>query len=387
MILSNNLTFTNRVDRNYDSKFAISGAKIGETLNIRLPVQWTNTQGQGIKLQDVTETSVPLTLNTQYQRAFQFTSADLTLSIDDFAKRYLKTAIISMANQIDYDGMSQYKNVYQSVGIPGTVPNALLTYIDAGVALDNASAPVDDDRSLCINPRMQGTIVDTLKGLFQASGEISSQYRRGRMGTTVGFEWYMDQNVNVHTVGTQGGAPLVNGTTLDGATTLVTDGWTASAAQRLNRGDVFTITGVNMVNIQSKQITGTLQQFVVTAPASSDSGGNLTITFQPPMISTGAYQNIDALPANNAPITVVGASAVTSPQGLAFHKEAFTFACADLLEPNGVDMAKRMADPDLGLSIRVVRAYDINTDRFPCRCDLLGGWATLRPQLAVRVAS
>lgn len=388
MILSNNLTFTNRVDKSYDNKFAQSGAKIGETLSIRLPVQWTNTQGQGIVLQDVTETSVPLTLNTQYQRSFQFSSVDRTLSIDDFAKRFLKTAIISMANQIDFDGLAQYKNVYQIVGTPGTVPTALLTYINAGVALDNASAPVDDDRSLCLNPLMQGTIVDNLKGLFQSSSEISSQYKRGRMGTTVGFDWYMDQNVNVHTVGPLGGTPLVNAvTTANGATSLVTDGWTASAASRLKRGDVFTIANVNMTNIQNKQSVGSAQQFVVTADISSDSGGNLTIPISPAITYSGAYQNVDAMPANNAALTIIGAASTVSPQGLGFHKQAFTFANVDLVMPEGVDMASRMSDPDLGLSVRVVRAYDINTDRFPCRCDLLGGWATLRPALAVRIAS
>lgn len=385
MILSNNLTFTNEVDRQFDDKFAISGAKIGETLNIRIPVSWSNTQGQGIVLQDVTETSTPLTLSTQYQRSFQFSAADLTLSIDDFAKRYLKTAIISMANQIDFDGLSQYKNVYQNVGIPGFVPNALLTYLDAGVALDNAACPVDDDRSIVINPLMQATIVDALKGLFQESSEISRQYRKGKMGTSIGFEWYMDQNVNVHTVGAQGGTPLVNGANQTGSS-LITDGWTAATAI-LKRGDIFTIGGVNMVNPQNKQDVGALQQFVVTADQTSSGGGADTIPISPAIVTTGAYQNVTVSPADNAVITVFGAGGVTSPQGLAFHEQAFTFACADLQMPGGVDMGERMSDKQLGLSVRVVRAYDINTDRFPCRCDLLGGWATIRPQLACRISS
>ena len=205
------------------------------------------------------------------------------------------------------------------------------------------------------------------------------------MGTAVGFEWYMDQNVNTHTVGPLGGTPLVNGSTATGATTLVTDGWTASAAARLKKGDIFTIAGVNHVNPQSRQSTGTLQQFVVTADVSSDGSGNLTAAISPAIKTTTAFQTVDALPADNAAITVLGAASTQSPTGLAHHKDAFTLAMADLPLPKGTDMAARVSDDQLGMSIRLVRDYDITNDKFPCRLDVLYGWATLRPELACRI--
>lgn len=385
-VLVNNLVFTKHVNRSYDDKFGDEGAKIGSTLNLRLPVRAAYTTGQGLQLQDMIETSVPLTLTTQYQRAFTFTSADRKLSVDDFSDRFLMPNLASLANQIDFDGLNQYQNVYNEVGTPNTVPSTALTYLQAGQRLHEEAAP-QDDRYICISPNQNATILNALTGFFNPQVTISKQYDKGIMSkNTLGFDWYMDQNVRIQTVGTLGGTPLVNGAGQTGAT-LVTNGWTAVALQRLNVGDVFTIAGVNATNPQNFASTGALRQFVVTAPGSSDGSGNMTINISPSIITSGPFQTVTASPANAAALTVQGASAVATPRGLAFHKDAFIFACADLPLPEGVDMAKRMADKQLGLSFRGVRAYDINTDRFPFRFDLLGGWATLYPQLAVRICS
>jgi coat protein Gp5 len=397
MVMENELTFAKRISRRYDSSFAKTGAKIGSVLNLRLPPRYVATSGQGLQLQDVTETSVPLTLTNQAQRAFQFTSADLALSVDDFSKRFVKPAIVSMANQVDSDGLALYKTVYNVVGTPGTVPNAALTYLNAGVLLDNNATPVGSDRSLCINPLMQATVVNALTNLFNPTGKISSQYEKGKMSTaTLGFDWYMDQNVKVHQVGPQGGStPNVSAVPAQGATSITTAGWTAAAASRLVVGDVFTLgaggtTPVNGVNPVSGQSTGALQQFVVTAPFSSDGSGNGTINFAPAIQSTGAFATVTQLPttgSTNGLITVLGAANTASPQGLAFHKDAFTMASADLPLPQGVDMADRVSDDQLGISIRLIRDYDINTDRYPLRIDFLYGYAAVYPQWACRIAS
>lgn len=397
MVFENSLTFTKRIRRKYDNSFAKSGAKIGSVLNLRLPPRYVQTSGQGLQLQDVTETSVPLTLTTQAQRAFQFTSADLALNIDDFTKRFVKPAVVSLANQVDSDGLALYKTVYNVVGTPGSPPSTLATYLNAGVLLDNNSTPRDDERALCINPQMQATIVNSLTNIFNPTGTISRQYEKGQMSTgTIGFDWYMDQNVKVHTIGPLGGStPNVASVPAQGATSISTQGWTAAAALRLNVGDVFTIgaagtTPVNGVNPVSLQSTGSLQQFVVTAPVSSDSSGNATINFQPPIQSTGPFATVNQLPttgSTNGLITVFGAGSTATPQGLAFHPDAFTWATADLPLPQGVDMRDRVKDDQLGLSIRLIRAYDINTDRYPLRIDFLYGFAPIYPQWACRIAS
>ncbi len=390
MILENELTFTGRVTRDYSDEFGKTGAKIGSVLNVRKPVRFVNSSGQGLILQDITETSVPVVLNKQYQRSWQFSSADLELSIDRFSERYLKPAIASMANEIDYDGLGLYKTVSQAVGTPGMVPATTTVYLDAGVKLDNAAAP-RGDRPMCINPQMTATATDTVKGLFNPQANIGDFTRKGMIAKEfLGLDWYMDQNVRVHTVGPLGGTPTVQTTSVDGATTIASTGWTAAAASRLNQGDVFTVDNVHSVNPQSRQSTGQLAQFVVTAPFSSDGSGNGSISVSIngyAIQSTGAYQNVDSLPTATANINVLGAAATSTPQGIAFTKEAFTFATADLPLYGGVDMAKRASSKQVNLSIRVIRDYDINLDRAPIRLDLLGGWATLYAECAVRICS
>jgi hypothetical protein len=383
-ILVNNLVFADKVERQYDDYYAKAGAKIGNVLNIRKPPRFIRTDGQGLQLQDVTETSVPLVLTTQGQRSFVFSSQDLALSIDDFSKRFVKPAVSSLANQVDYDGLQQYVNVYQNVGVPGTTPNQLLTYLQAQVALSNSAAPDDDERYFILNPLAEATIVDALKGLFQASREISSQYKRGKMGTTAGGEWYMDQNVASYTLGTLVGTPttLTTGSAQTGSSLSVV-GFTGSAT--IAQGDIFTIAGVHSVNPQNYSSTGILQQFVVTAGATA-SGGAVTLQISPAITTSGPFQTVDVAPATSAALTFYGAGSTLTTQNMLFHKEAFAMACADLPLPGGVDMAERISDKELGLSIRLVRAYDINQDRFPLRLDFLYGWTTLYAQLACRIS-
>ena len=383
-ILENNLSFTKGVNRQYDDKYAIEGAKIGDTLNIRKPARYIGRSGTTLAVEDHTETSVPLQLDTQFGVDVNFTSKELTLDISDFSERILQPALATVANKIDYDGLQLYKEVYNSVGTPGTTPTALKTYLQAGAKMDHEAAPRDGMRSLAIGPDEQVEIVDSLKGLFQSSNQIKNQYEQGNMGMSAGFKWNMDQNIATHTIGAHGGTPLMAGATVTGATQIVTDGWSAST-QVLNEGDIFTIAGVFAVNPQSRQSTGALRQFVATADVTSDGSGNATIPVSPSIVSSGAFQNVDALPADNAAITVLGTASSTAKANMAYHRDAFAFACADLQLPKGVDMAARVSDKQLGMSVRMVRAYDINNDKFPCRLDILYGWKALYPELACRI--
>jgi len=386
-ILENQLTFTRLVDRQYDSQFAVSGAKIGDTINIRKPVRYVGRRTPTLNVEGSVETSVPLTITTQYGTDMSFTSAELALSMDEFADRIIQPAVVNIANMIDQDGLLQYKNIYNAVGTPGVTPASLSPYMDARVLLNNEAAPMNG-RSIVLNPRAEGTINLAQLTLFNPQKTISDNYIKGTMATASGFDWYMDQNVAVHTVGTYGGTPLVNGTTLQGATTLVTDGWTATTTT-LNIGDVFTVAGVYAINPQSRATTGLLRNFVVTAATTTDGSGNSTISFLPAMIAPVAgvnvyNQTVTALPADNAAITVLGASGTQTPQNLAFCKEAFTFAAVDLPDMPGVEVS-RATSKQLNMSIRLMRGTDMINDRAISRLDLLGGWATLRPELGVRI--
>ena len=308
----------------------------------------------------------------------------MTLSIDDFSKRYLAPAVASLANQVDFDGMGLGSQVWNTVGTPGTTPNSFLTYLQAFQKLDENSAPMDGQRTVSINPIAQTTIINALTNFFNSQEQLKSQYEKGRMGTAAGMIWKMDQNVQNYTVGAQGGTPVVTGAGQTGAT-LNTQGWSNSITGLLNVGDIFTIAGVYSVNRQNHSQLSNLQQFVVTATTNSSSTGTATISISPSIITSGAYQTCSASPANLAAITVLGTAGTVSPMNLAYHKDAFVLGTADLILPNGVDMAARASDPDTGLSIRIVRAYDINNDVMPCRLDILYGWSAVYPELACRI--
>ncbi|MES2355605.1 MAG: P22 phage major capsid protein family protein [Pseudomonadota bacterium] len=392
MELKNQLSFSGAVNRQYDEKFAVSGAKVGTVINIRKPVRFTVTDGPALEIQNIADQSVALTLDSQKHVGFQFSSKDLTLSIDEFKERYLKPAVTALANKIDYDGTGQYLNVFNSVGTPGTAPTTLALPLAAGVFMDESGAPVDDMRSLVLPSVLQSDFVTAGLTLYNDQAEVSKQYKRGKMGVAAGFNWKMDQNMRTHSTGAVDGAPQVKTTiSVQGATTIAIDTiTTATITGAYKAGDTFTIGSVFAVNPQSKQSTGRLMQFVVTADANAATNEVAALSFTPAIYSTGQYQNVDSLPQDNALVKTFNvassaASSKVSPTGLAFHRDAFVLGMADLELPGGVDMAARASDPDAGLSIRIVRNYDINNDVFPCRLDVLYGWKTIYPELACRV--
>lgn len=393
-ILENNLKTASRIRRKYDDKFGVEGAKIGSVLNIRKPARYVGREGQALQIESITETSVPLTLEKQFGVDFSFSSQDLALTIDDFNKRILAPAIATVANKIDLYACGLSESVNHFVGAPATVPNTLLTYLQAGQHMDEEATPMDGERTIVMTPAMQVTIVDALKGLFQQASAIGQQYMKGRMGSAIGFEWMMDQNIITHTVGTLGSTPLINGANQTGSS-LTADGAGGAVTNYFLQGDIIDLgfggTVVNQVNPQSRQSTGSLEQFVVTSNVSSDASGNLTIPIYPAIQAAGQFQTVNALAADNAAIRTFGAvsstAAAQTPNGMAFHIDTFGLGSADLPLPGGVDKAARVSDDQLGFSIRMIRAYDINTDQWPCRLDVLVGRVAIYPETACRIQS
>jgi hypothetical protein len=396
MVLENELTFTGQVDRNYDDQFAVVGAKIGQTVNVRRPGRFLGAIGPNLVVEDFNETSVPVTLSTQFQVSTQFTTQDLALSLDMFSDRILKPAIATVANKMDRDGLLVAKNnTANIVGTAGTAPTGLITYLTAAAYLDSEGAPRDGRRSCTIEPFTSSTIVDSLKGLFVPTEAISSQYTKGLMGRdSGGMNWYMDQNVVSQTFGSYASATLSCNVTT--ATGFLTSGWAyssnitigaTSAAATLNQGDTFTIAGVFAVNPQNRQSYGKLRNFVVQSTTAIGSGGTATVTVVPAVITAGQFQNVSVTSSGSQTVTPFNNTGVSSPQNILMHRNAFTLACADLELPEGVHFAGRASDKELGLSIRVVRQYTINNDSIPTRLDVLYGWAPLYPELACRIAS
>lgn len=369
-ILHQKLNFVGAITRDYDDSYAKTGAKIGDSLKIRLPNQYTVRSGATLSAQDTTESSVTLQVATQKGVDLNFTSVDLTLSLDDFSKRILDPAMSVLAANIEADALNMYKDVYQSVwnGAAAATYNKAL---DCRVLLNRSLAPFSERTALMDSVGMADLVKDT-KTLFQDDASIAKQYKEGYMGRAAGFDWAENTMMPAHTRGGSNGAYLVNGASQTGSTLTVDTG-----ANAPSQGDIITIAGVYSVHPETKVSTGVLQQFVIGSGASTTS-----FPISPAIVTSGATQNVSGSPADNAAVTFAGTASTAVQTGLMFQKGAFAFATADLVMPAGVDFSAREVMD--GISIRVVRQYDINNDKFPCRLDVLYGYKTLRAQLAAR---
>lgn len=434
LVLDNMLTFADGVEKKYSDEFAIKEAKIGATVNVRRPPRYLGTFGPPLNVEDTNETYIPVSLNNQFHVDVQFTTADLLLSMDLFKTRVLNPMMQTVANRIDSDGLyASYQLTAQSVGTPGVAPASYLTFAQANAVLDMEACPQDENRRCVLDPLSAASAVDGVKGLFNPQAQIGDYVRRGFIAKNfAGLDWYRDQNVVAFTTSAGAAAPVLTANTGGAFLTtgwansgfIQTGTWGASAAV-LKVGDVIQIAGVFPANPQSRtQYGNSLKQFVVLPPGgyvpnpvgaatpgptfaaaaltsgsfnpatgvyTSTAGGALSILIGECCITAGQFQNATTTAAFTATsaITVNGGQAnasKVSPQGIVYHKTAFTLASADLPLPRGVESAARANDSDIGLSMRMVTAYTINNDAMPTRADVLYGWAGLYRNMAVRVA-
>lgn len=369
-VLHQKLNFVGTIARDYDESFARQGAKVGDTLKIRLPNQYTVRSTATLAAQDTTETSVDLKVATQKGVDLNFTSVDLTLNLDDFSERILEPAMSVLAANIEADAMTMYKDVWSQVGGATNFAKVML----ARKALVDNLAPLNA-RTCNLNTQDNVDLVGELKGLFNDKTTISKQNREGFMGRTAGFDFMENTLWPAHVRGPTTGTVVVNGAGQSGGAVTVSGGTGAP-----NPGDVITIAGVFRVHPETKQATNALQQFVVGTGATATS-----YPISPAIVTTGAGQNVSVSPANGAAVTLAGTANTPYGLSMAYQKGAFAFATADLVMPRGVDFASREVFD--GISMRIVRQYDINTDKFPCRLDVLYGFKTVRPQLACRLAA
>jgi hypothetical protein len=381
-ILENNLVITRNVNRQYDDSFAVEGAKIGSTLRIRLPDRALVTDGAALQVQDDNEQFTTLTVASQKHIGVNFTSAELTMQLDDFAERVLKPRISQLASSIDADVANAYKSIGNTVGTPGTTPSTSLVLLQAQQKL-NENAAVMSPRYATVNPAANAGLVEGMKGLFNPTDTISKQFKNGMMGTGVlGFdEINMSQSIKQHTTGTR----VATGNSV--TTTVATEGaasiaLTIGSGLTVKAGDVFTVADCFAVNPQTRESTGSLFQFVALADATA-SGTAIVVSAAPIYTAANALATVDSFPVSGKAVVFVGAASTQYAQNLVYHKDAITFATADLLLPQGVDMTARAVHN--GISLRIVRQYDINNDRMPCRIDVLYGFSTIRPQMGCRI--
>lgn len=388
----NSLQMGAKVDRQLDDKFR----KVGATIDVRRPIMFTATDGAVISSnEDVEERAASVTLDKRKKVNFAITSQDLTLSVEDFTERYVQPAAAELAQSVETAIAEAYTDIGNFVGTPGTAPSTFLEVGAAAKVLTKLGTPMnirwcafyDEDASLAL--------ADGLKTVFPT--EIAKKaIEEASIGRYSKFELFENQSLAIHTVGVNTGTPLVNGaseSTTYAASgdswtqTLNTDGWTNDTAGILLAGDVITIAGVNSVNRKTRRDTGDLQTFTVTADAASGSTtGPAALTISPPIIVSGPYQTVTAVPADDAAITVLtGTGGSTHKQNLAFHQNAITLAMAPLDLPQ--DGATASRESFNNISIRTVRQYDINNDDTIYRFDILFGVKVQNPDFAVRTTS
>lgn len=392
--LTNELGFMDTFYRGYDNEFdkSVNGYMIGDTLSIRRPADFTVRSGATMSVQDVIEGKTTLVVDKQVGVDFQFTTTELTLNIDELGERVIQPAIDNIVNEIARDCLATfYPQVYNWVGTPGETINSFTDFVKGPERLDEMAVPSSMRSALLSPPDFYG-LLGTQSALY-IQDAAKAAYRSGDLGKLSGVETFMSQVVPTHTTGARGGTPLVNGgsqavsydTAKDSwSQSLITDGWTASAAPRVKAGDVFTIANVFMVNPKTKASTGILQQFTVLADGSSDGSGNLTMTIAPAIIASGPHQTVNAGPADNAALTFLGSASTGYKQNLVYHKNAFAMVVVPRAKPAGVVDWSRATRNGISLTIEPVR--DGANDVSKYRLDVLYGRKCIEPRLATRVS-
>jgi hypothetical protein len=379
-ILHDKLNFIGNINRQYDDQYANTGGKIGSQLKVRLPNEYVVRHGRVANPQSTNEQSTTIVMANQDGVDLSFYSDEMTLSIDDFAERHLEPAMSVLASYLESQALNMALDVSDHVGTPGTQPNALSYFLNARRRLNENLAP-DSERSVLMNGACMSSMVNALSSLYNPSADVSKMIKKGFILNNSGFDFYENNMMPVLTFGSRDNTtPLVNGANQGGDGSLICDGFDATAT--IVKGDVFTVDGVYAVHPETKAAYGYLKQFTVTAAATCVAGA-VTLSFSPPMIATGARQNVSAVPADDAPLTFLATASTAYPINLAFHKNAFAFVTADLEKPKGTDMAYQTRKDNL--SMRFIRDYDSKNDEWISRFDVLWGCKAVRPNLACRV--
>jgi hypothetical protein len=384
-LFKNSNMFIQNLDTQYDDQFAVDGAKIGDTLRIRLPNDFTVRHGTALSIQNTAEKFTSLSLSTQVGVDVAFSSAERALKLDDYSERVLMPMMNDLAADIAADVMSDVEgnvcNLVSNTQTDGTIISPTIeTILLAKAALANNSTPTVPGFKTVLGPNSEARIVSTLAGQFNPSQGISEQYRTGQMKNALGFDFFMDQTVINHKTGSFT-AGTVNGANQSGSTIAVN-----AITGSLNKGDIITFENVNAVNRLTKDSLATLRQFVVTADAAS---GATSLSIYPELVppSNGnkvQYQTVDSSPADAATIALATPAGGTYVKNISYSPKAVTLATADLVLPRGVhEASRRMYD---GISMRMITDYVMGTDQLATRLDVIYGKTWLRGEWGVILA-
>ena len=392
-ILDNDLGWVGRLHRAHESEYSetVNGYKKGSTISIRRPADFVVRTGATMDIQDSIEGKTTLVVDQQIGVDFNFTSTDLTLSMNDISERVVRPAMTNIINYMANDVATQmYRGTYNWAGTPGSTINAFSDFLVGCERLDEMAVPMDD-RLAILAPADYHGFLGSLPSLFMPKSN-DGYFKTGYMGEVAGVDIYQSQVTPTHTRGTAVTNTLDVSTSASNVVTYDTakNTWTStlSVDQQTNvtlkAGDVFTIDGVYMVNPKTKAATDILQNFVVTADATLTTSGTSSITISPPVITTGPHQTVSAVPADGAAIILKGAVSTGYKQNMLFHKNAMSLAVVPMELPQGANNASRQSAN--GFSVRVVPVYDGINDVSKWRLDLLYGRKLIDPRLITRLS-
>lgn len=371
-------------DRQYEDYYAKSGAKIGDTLRVREPVRMVAASGRALQVNTITEKSKNITVADQRHVAWPFNSADMALTLDEYSSRYIQPATAELASIVDLQGhATALAGVYNHVGTPGTDPNASLTWLQAKAKLNSYSRPKGEKLIALLNENAEIQTVEALKGLFANQAKLNKQYDEGEMGSALGFDFRMTQNCPKYTNGTATALGTLSATATSGTSIAVTGG---TANGTIKAGLIFDVADCYQHNLVTRQSTGNLQQFLVTADVTLNGSGAGTLTVSPEIITSGNYQNVSSAGAVSGKAATIRSGTTASAiytANWAMSNKAIALVCADLPKVSAPEVSIKRGK---NLSIRLIRTYDVQSDQEIFRLDVLFGWALMRPEWMVRVA-
>jgi hypothetical protein len=368
MQLENSMVMGNLVHRDYKKEFV----KVGSTVSVRKPVRFVASDGSTRVNQDATEATTSIIINKQKHVSWNFSSQELTLSIEEYSERYIKPAMIALGNQVDADLCGLYIDIFNAVGAANTTPSTYATIAAAARRLDEEACPDDGERVCVLDPAAAWTLASSATGsMFNVfnPGIVSDVLRKGKLGDMANMQMFKSQNIKAHTPGSDLSG-TVNGVGQVGSTLV-------ASSTSYKKGDIFTLATSNAVNPISRQSTGSLRQFVATAD------GTTSLSIYPSIITSGAYQTVSVVPTDSGAITGIGTASTDYVNSLAFHKNAFALVMCPMELPDGAPFKARESYNNM--SVRVIKDYDINSDTEIIRLDILYGVKTLFPELACRI--
>lgn len=386
-MFANNAPFVMTASRIYQDDFTSSGYKIGDTLQVRRQNNFIVGDGSTATPQDIIETVENVTVAHQYHALIAYTVQDLSLRIEDFSRMFIQPAIQNIISQMERDiCAAAEQELYFFTGTAGTPINSYTTVDLAGTKLIEQGVNISQDAYLAMTPRdgsaLKGALLNQFTPVFNE--EIVRQSAIGHLSY---FDVFQSQNIVRHQAGAgptlhSGDTLLVNGAVGSG-NVIVMDGATISTANYFLPGDLIQIDGVYSVNPISRASTGQLMQFVVTAAASSDGAGNITVQVAPSIVSSTSspLQNVSNAIPNNAAVTMIPSYNVN----VAYPSRGLDIVCPPLYKLQ-VPYVSVAVDPETGLSLAVTQSGDILGYQNYMRIDLLCGFKW-HPQYAVKLLS